>query len=72
MKQTQTQYHEPSLELLHPSQEAEMHRFLSLASHELKTPITTMRTDAQLLLHRLSKQTERSIIVLIPFSNAPV
>jgi len=56
---TQTQDRESSLELLHYTQEAEMHRFLSLASHELKTPITTIRAYAQLLLHSLSKQSER-------------
>lgn len=31
-------------------------RFLSIASHELKTPITTIRGQAQLVLRRLSKQ----------------
>jgi signal transduction histidine kinase len=31
-------------------------RFLSIASHELKTPITTIRGQAQLMLRRLSKQ----------------
>ncbi|GHO43334.1 sensor histidine kinase [Ktedonospora formicarum] len=31
-------------------------RFLSIASHELKTPITTIRGQAQLALRRLSKQ----------------
>jgi signal transduction histidine kinase len=31
-------------------------RFLSIASHELKTPVTTIRGQAQLMLRRLSKQ----------------
>ncbi|WP_201369399.1 sensor histidine kinase [Ktedonobacter robiniae] len=31
-------------------------RFLSIASHELKTPITTIRGQAQLALRRLAKQ----------------
>lgn len=31
-------------------------RFLSIASHELKTPITTIRGQAQLTLRRLAKQ----------------
>lgn len=31
-------------------------RFMSIASHELKTPITTIRGQAQLALRRLSKQ----------------
>lgn len=31
-------------------------RFLSIASHELKTPITTIRGQAQLALRRLTKQ----------------
>jgi signal transduction histidine kinase len=35
-------------------------RFLSVASHELKTPITTIRGQAQLVLRRLSKQKELS------------
>jgi|SRR5579875_140753 signal transduction histidine kinase len=35
-------------------------RFLSIASHELKTPITTIRGQAQLILRRLSKQKELS------------
>jgi signal transduction histidine kinase len=60
MKQTHTEQHESALTLLYPRQEAEMRRFLSLASHELKTPITTIRAYTQLLLHRLSKQQERS------------
>ncbi len=33
-------------------------RFLSIASHELKTPITTIRGQAQLAQRRLSKQKE--------------
>jgi signal transduction histidine kinase len=35
-------------------------RFMSIASHELKTPITTIRGQAQLMLRRLSKQKELS------------
>lgn len=35
-------------------------RFLSIASHELKTPITTIRGQAQLVLRRLGKQREIS------------
>ena len=31
-------------------------RFLSIASHELKTPITTIRGQAQLMIRRLAKQ----------------
>lgn len=31
-------------------------RFLSIASHELKTPITTIRGQAQLMLRRLAKE----------------
>ncbi|GHO87304.1 sensor histidine kinase [Dictyobacter formicarum] len=31
-------------------------RFLSIASHELKTPVTTIRGQAQLMLRRISKQ----------------
>jgi len=33
-------------------------QFLSMASHELKTPITTIRGQAQIMLRRLSKQKE--------------
>jgi signal transduction histidine kinase len=35
-------------------------QFLSMASHELKTPITTIRGQAQIVLRRLSKQPEPS------------
>jgi signal transduction histidine kinase len=35
-------------------------RFFSVASHELKTPITTIRGQAQLVLRRISKQHELS------------
>jgi signal transduction histidine kinase len=31
-------------------------RFLSIATHELKTPVTTIRGQAQLMLRRISKQ----------------
>lgn len=33
-------------------------QFISMASHELKTPITTIRGQAQIMLRRLSKQKE--------------
>src|SRR5262249_14958384 len=33
-------------------------RFLSMASHELKTPITSIRGQAQIILRRFSKQPE--------------
>jgi len=33
-------------------------RFISMASHELKTPITTIRVQTQFMLRRLSKQKE--------------
>ena len=33
-------------------------KFISMASHELKTPITTIRGQAQIMLRRLSKQKE--------------
>ena len=35
-------------------------QFISMASHELKTPITTIRGQAQLMLRRLTKQKELS------------
>jgi signal transduction histidine kinase len=34
--------------------------FLSIASHELKTPVTTIRGQAQLMIRRLSKQKDLS------------
>src|SRR5437588_6199456 len=34
--------------------------FLSMASHELKTPMTTIRGEAQLMLRRLERQKELS------------
>jgi len=36
-------------------------RFLSIASHELRTPITTIRGQAQLLLRRLRKQKKAAL-----------
>jgi len=33
-------------------------RFISMASHELKTPVTTIRVQTQFMLRRLSKQKE--------------
>ena len=36
-------------------------QFLSMASHELKTPITNIRGQAQIVLRRLSKERELSI-----------
>lgn len=36
-------------------------RFISVASHELKTPVTTIRVQTQFMLRRLSKQKETEI-----------
>ncbi len=36
-------------------------RFLSIASHELKTPVTTIRGQAQLMLRHISKQKKASL-----------
>ncbi|MBV9227670.1 MAG: HAMP domain-containing histidine kinase [Chloroflexi bacterium] len=36
-------------------------RFISVASHELKTPVTTIRVQAQFILRRLSKQKRTEI-----------
>ena len=36
-------------------------RFLSIASHELKTPITTIRGQAQLMLRRISKKSHTDL-----------
>lgn len=36
-------------------------RFISVASHELKTPVTTIRVQTQFMLRRLAKQKEREI-----------
>ncbi len=37
--------------------------FLSIASHELKTPVTTIRGQAQLMLRRMTRQKEGAVAV---------